>query len=605
MTKATRNGFVNVLLATAFLMAGLTSARADSLAISFSSSTNPNTGTPVNCPLMLPSATQLPLVASIASFFNCTFTIPNAGTFQVYGTISAMNKGGGGTFSSSLGINATVVALSPVSASVFITVSGSQSYTIPAPVSTVLSVMRVDGACNNPPNTPVPSVAALFFFVDGASNQITPPPSFPCPTITVAPPNPGGGPGNSGNFITLSQTGSVLFLPVSPMGDAVDLEMQQVAFPSNGGPGIPFNPPPATPLLPVCVTPGPGCPDFMNQFVPPPDPATGFVIAYAGDVRSLINIASMGNDPTINPFQYQHPGLATASMSLDTAGNTEVIFSGPALTGTEVYCYNGPSTCNNNPHFGVNALASACSAQPCPTLKMLGQFWTNAPNNPFPGVSLTGSSLTGPGISYVNVFADVKAGGNTVGQWFEKPYSTDATPQLCFSNNMSQSETLSNVGFLVTPVAVLQSMNFGQQTPPGSPGSTFTNLPSLNGRSLPSGGSACFTVPVKPDIAVTNGNPSGQGTLTVPVNLNNTGGLDASNVRITSITPVAPATYTGPPLPLLVGKITAGSSDPQSISINVSGMASGSIAHFQVNGSYQDSSGNNYQFSSVRGVKVP
>ncbi len=604
MNRATRNGFVNVLLIMAILLVGLTSARADSLAISFSSSTNPNTGTPVNCPLMLPSATVLPQVASIASFFNCTFAIPNAGTFQVYGTISARNQGGGGAgFSSSLGINATVVALSPVSASVFVTVSGSQSYTIPAPVSTVLSVMRVDGTCNNPLNTPVPSVAALFFFVDGASNQITPPPSYPCPTITVVPPNPGGGPGNNANFITLSQAGSVLFLPVSPTGDAVTLEMQQVAFPPTGGPGIPFNPPPP-PNPPVCA-PGRQCNDLMNEFVPPPDPATGFVIAYVGDVRSLINIGSMQNDPTINPFSFQHPFESNATMSLDTAGNTEVLFSGPALTGTETYCYNGPSTCNNNPHFGVNAFASACPNQTCPTLMMLGQFWTNAPGNPFPGLSLAGPGLTGAGISYVTLFADVTSGGNTVGQWLEKPYSTDATPQLCFSNNTAQGETLSNVGFLVTPVAILQSMNYGKQTPPGQSGSPFTGLPSLNGRTLASGGSFCFTVPIKPDISVTNGDPSGQGTVTVLVNLNNTGGTDASNVRITSIKPVSPATYAGPVLPLLVGKITAGSTYSQSIPINVSGMASGSIAHFQVNGSYQDSSGNNYQFSSVRGVKVP
>jgi class 3 adenylate cyclase len=41
------------------------------------------------------------------------------------------------------------------------------------------------------------------------------------------------------------------------------------------------------------------------------------------------------------------------------------------------------------------------------------------------------------------------------------------------------------------------------------------------------------------------------------------------------------------------------------VQINVSGLKAGAVAHLQVNGSYQDAAGNNYQFSSVRGVKLP
>jgi hypothetical protein len=192
-----------------------------------------------------------------------------------------------------------------------------------------------------------------------------------------------------------------------------------------------------------------------------------------------------------------------------------------------------------------------------------------------------------------------------VGQWFLKPYTTNAAPLLCVANNTAVGETLSNAGFLVGPTAILQSMNFGNEPPPGTSGSTFINLPSLNGLFLASGGSICFTVPVKGDIAVTTGNPAGQGVLTVGVNLNNSGATDASNVTISSIRPILPATYIGPALPVTVGNITPGTTVSQNIQINVAGLASGSIARFQVNGSFQDSSGNNFEYSSVRGVQVP
>jgi hypothetical protein len=608
MTRAVLVGFVQVPLVIAVMCAGLPPARAESLSIVVSTSNNPGTGTPVTCPLQLPPAGTLPLPApgarlSILNFFDCEFTVAGAGTFMVYGFVDAtnVNTGGANGFNSFLRFVATVVVEVPAVAQVSVSISATETYQIPPLVASSFSDLQVDGTCNSGPD----SVIGLSFSNPGSN----PVPigggasSFPCPAIAYNKTAvPGGG---GGGLLTLANTGSAHFPFGVPVGGAVTLQMQQVAYDVGGGPAGPFVPPPPPPS-PVCTLPAPGiCADFMNQFVPPPDPATGFAMVYAGDVRNLIAIGNMGYDPTINPFAYQFPDQAGALMSLDSNGNTVVTFVGPPLTGNETYCYNGPTSCNKNPHFGVDALAQSCTGVTCPTLRLLSQYWTNTPNITLPSLSVDGPGLTGPTVDFVTVFADVTAGGNVVGQWFTKPYSTNAPPQLCLENQTASGETLSDVGFLVKPIAVLQSMNSGQQPPPGQPGSPFISVPSLNGRFLPSGGIVCFTAGVKPDIAVTNGNPTGQGVLTIPVNLNNTGGVDASRVTITSIKPTLPATYIGPAIPLTVGNIAAGSEASQNITIDTTGLPSGSVARFQINGSFQDGFGNNFQFSAVRGVKVP
>jgi len=589
------------LLAIGFLFVGLTRGQADSLGISVSTSNNPGVGTPVTCPLQLPAAVELALPSTIIDFFDCRFSVAGAGTFEVYGSIFAKNVPvGANGFNSSLGFNATVVADTIVPGNVFVTVTAKQSYAIPGLIASVVSNTQVDGACN----TSMGSIDALFFDTNKLPimNPGNGTPSFPCPTITAAQTT---GANAMNGLLMLNNVGSVLFPVGSKTGAAMTLEMQQIAFEPTGGPTFAFNPPPPVPSA-TCTLPLPGqCPDLMNEFIPPPDPSNGYVIVYAGDVRSAIDINSMINDPTVNAFAYQFPFRSTASMSLDNTGDTEVAFSGPALSSNDIYCYNGPLTCNNNPHFGVNALAQSCTAVTCPTLRVLAQYWTNDPATLLPSVNLDGPGLTGQTVSFLTIFTNVTSDGNTVGQWFTKPYTTDALPTVCLDNDTAGAETLSNAGFLLAPAAILQSMNFGNEPPPGQPGSPFVNLPNLDGLALASGGRFCFTPNINPDIAVTTGNVAGQGVVTVAVNLGNPGGLDASNVTISSIKPVAPATYTGPALPVTVGSITAGTTVSQNIQINTAGMASGSLARFQISGSFQDGAGHNFQFSSVRGVKVP
>jgi hypothetical protein len=527
--KAILTRFGHAQLAAVLMLSGLTLVHGDTLQVSVSGANLPagqsavvpcplnHTGTPpMVIPDPLPLGATLPAMPTLyIDFFNCTVPVSGA-TFQVSGSILVSNSIAPETapsapgFNSSLAFMANVVLVAPMILAnpTTVEINVEQGYLIPipaAPFGTISSNLQVNGTCNDP----MTKLIGLSFSIDGPGPGI---PAADCnipgvgvvggwmtPTtmetaVESAPPGP------PPTQITLGQTGGAFLPSGSPVATAVTLQMQQIAYINGFGGDEPVFPPPPFPP-PICKVPGP-CPDFMNQFTPPPDPSNGFVIVYAGDVANAIDIGSTAHDATVNPFYYQFGNEGTASLSLDTAGNTEVTFGtivgGPSLTGSEIYCYNGPMSCNNMPHFGVNALAPTCAGIACPTLQVLAQYWTNNPGNPLPSLSVAGPGLTGPNIYFVTVFADVTAVGNTVGQWFEKPYSTDATPLLCLANNTPAAETLSNAGFLVGPTAIIQSMNFGDEPPPGQPGSPFTNLPSLDGEVLPSGGNICFPLVLNP-----------------------------------------------------------------------------------------------------------
>lgn len=606
MTRATLIGFVHVQLGVTLMLVGLTPGRADVLEVRINGNT-------VACPTMptaVPPPPILPLpmgsVAVFTDFFDCDVSFPGEPAFEVYGSITVANGGIGTTgFSSFLGFNAIVVAQGAVNpGGTGVSVDVKQFYTSPSGPVQVSSNMRIDGSCN----TPLAAVAgfeALYFAYYGPFIPVINPTTggqfFPCgPTSMVTAGMTGGGHSFSPP-LPLEAIGSVFFPPGTTGGDALALEMQQVATnPVSGGPTISFLPAPPTPLTKLSTA------DGMNEFVPLPDPSDGFVMVFAGDVLGSIDIDTMRTDPTINAFAYKGGEFSShVSTGYDANGNTVITFSGDVpISSSDIFCYNGPSTCNNVPHFGVAAAFPTCVGQQCSTLKMLEQFWTNEPGNPLPGLTVASPPLTGSTVDYAILFADVTTGSNTVGQWFQVPSATNAAPLLTVCNNTAAGVTTSNGGFQITPFAILQDMNFGRETPPGQPGSKFIGLSVLNGLFLASG--ACVTFNPEPDIAVATGVPMKQGTeLTVGVNLNNTGATSANNVTISSVKPILPSTYVGPVLPLTLGNIGAGTSVSQNIQIDVTGLASGSIARFQINGAFQDSAGNNFQYSSVRGVKVP
>ena len=109
----------------------------------------------------------------------------------------------------------------------------------------------------------------------------------------------------------------------------------------------------------------------------------------------------------------------------------------------------------------------------------------------------------------------------------------------------------------------------------------------------------------EPDLVVTTGDVVLAGAVaTVEVRLRNSGGTHANNVRISALAPVAPTTYAGPALPLSVGTIAPGATVSTTVQLNIGSLASGAIARFQVSGAFQNNIGNNFQFGSVRGVKL-
>jgi len=553
------------------------------------------------------------VTASGTDFFDCDVSFPGQGAFEVYGSISASNRGIGATgFTSILTITATIVAqgaVNPAGTPVFVDVK--QLYTSIAS-SMVTSNLRVDGACNNLRD----SAAGIAFFINGGpgpggpSNPVinpatTPPgPLFPCSpasvftagsSFAVAPGQP---------FLSLEQVGSLIFPASTVGGDAVTLQLQQVAFNPTGAAPPPPLVPPSIPAVKFSTA------DGMNEWVPLPDPADAFVMVFAGDIRNAIDQYTTATSPTVNAFAYRFGSLfADAKVTLDTSGNTVITFSGsiPGLfiTSSDSFCYGGPGVpCNNLPHFGVAAFANNCITSTCTTLKMLKQYWSDNTSNLFPGLTVTSPAVTGSAGSFATVFAGVTTGGNTAGQWFQAPSATKTAPMLTFCNNTAAGETLSNVGFALSATTILQTMNFGKLSPPGTAGSIFTDLTALNGLFLPSRG--CITFNPEPDIAVTTGVPTKQGTgLLVPVNLNNTGASGANNVVIGSIKPISPSTYIGPAIPLTLGNIAAAANASQNINIDTTGLSSGSLARFQINGSFQDGAGNNFQFSAVRAVRVP
>ena len=94
----------------------------------------------------------------------------------------------------------------------------------------------------------------------------------------------------------------------------------------------------------------------------------------------------------------------------------------------------------------------------------------------------------GGSTSFVTFFATVTSGSQSTGQWFEVPYTTGTSPQLTLTNYTSSNETLSNVGYMLSPTLIpLDNLNYGTLPPPGTPGSPFSSLPGYDGSMLTGG----------------------------------------------------------------------------------------------------------------------
>jgi PEP-CTERM motif len=244
-------------------------------------------------------------------------------------------------------------------------------------------------------------------------------------------------------------------------------------------------------LLPA--TAGAARAEFLDWSVPAPTlggGATSYSMTLQGNVVADINATQTQNDATLNPFQYVNQnffgGIGTTSVtaSLNGGGNTVVSFTGsnPVLSS-----YHFGS--NGLPNVGINGSVGSPVSGGGPAFKLLSQAWSNASTTTqMPTLTASGLGTVGLNVKYVTLFADITSGGQTVGQWFEIPYTPGTSPQLTLTNYTTGSETLSNIGFQLSSTLIpLDNLNFNDDPPPGSPGSSFTPLPAFDGQSLSAG----------------------------------------------------------------------------------------------------------------------
>ena len=248
--------------------------------------------------------------------------------------------------------------------------------------------------------------------------------------------------------------------------------------------------------------------EFLDWFVPAPTLAGGansYSMTLQGNLLSSINTTETQNDPTLNPFRYVNQNIfggsgTTSVTAMLSGGNTVVNFTGsnPVMSS---YTFGSG---NGLPNVGIDGSVGSSVSGGGPALKLLSQSWSNGSmTTQLP--TLTGSvpGTLGSNVKYVSIFANVTSNGQTVGEWFELPYTSGTAPQFTVTNFTGSNETLSNVGFQLSPTLIpLDNLNFGTDPPPGSPGSTYMPLPSFDGTSLSPGDG--------------NGSPGGSFTANLP-----------------------------------------------------------------------------------------
>jgi hypothetical protein len=222
--------------------------------------------------------------------------------------------------------------------------------------------------------------------------------------------------------------------------------------------------------------------------------ASSFTLVFQGNLISSFDLVFTQGNQGINPF-YQldlslHlPNTSTVTSTLIDGGTqTQVTFSngsGPAINSSEAGDFPSPK----GPHFGIQPSASD---QNGPMLTAVSEDWNSLPSLPI--INVTNPPLApGKTVKYDIFFTQVTSGGNTTGGWYEVPY-TGSLPQIQFSNPTATSETLSDVGYQLSPTLIpLDNLNFGTDPPPGFPGSTFTPTPQFDGTSISAGGSLTIT----------------------------------------------------------------------------------------------------------------
>jgi hypothetical protein len=229
-----------------------------------------------------------------------------------------------------------------------------------------------------------------------------------------------------------------------------------------------------------------------NGYVPLKKNANNFELVFKGNIVSSLNIPAIETDPGINPFCWavqKAKGTCGASTSKVTAtysgDSTTVTFTGPTLA-------PGASNIPNQTeyHFGLDPAASNGTG---PQLSMVLEYWTftttkTTTKTPLPILTANAPPVGTGTIKYEVFFANILLKGQTVGFWYEVPYTGSTPPTFSPINYSGSPETLSNVGFQLSPTLIpLDNLNFNDFPPPGQPGSTFTDLPQYDGSLISTG----------------------------------------------------------------------------------------------------------------------
>jgi PEP-CTERM motif len=227
--------------------------------------------------------------------------------------------------------------------------------------------------------------------------------------------------------------------------------------------------------------------EIANWFKQCPSPdGYVFTVTLAGDVTSYISASQTAQNSLVDPFTYVNnnffsgTGTSTVTVTL-VGGNTQVQFTGshPILPS---YNFTYGASGNGQPHFGLEPMNGGA-----PKLDSISSNWNSLPA--FASVSVDQSAKGG---KYLTVFAESIDGTNMTGQWYEVPFNSKFT----FKNYGSDKITLSDVGYFITSTQIpLDNLNFGNEPPPGDPGSQFTPLPQYDGQTVSPGGSIDVVTP--------------------------------------------------------------------------------------------------------------
>jgi hypothetical protein len=120
--------------------------------------------------------------------------------------------------------------------------------------------------------------------------------------------------------------------------------------------------------------------------------------------------------------------------------------------------FNYGAVANNLPHIGLNGSVGGSVPGGGPGLKIVSETWMNSGTSSSMSVPALSVMVTPPttsgAVNYVTFFAAVTSGGQTSGAWYEIPYTPASSQQLKLINFTSSTETLSNVGFMLSPTEI-------------------------------------------------------------------------------------------------------------------------------------------------------